>query len=97
MPRFMVAKVALPSYPVDVTITVHLPDELGEPLAAAAAARGVGMEQIAAELVAEGLASQVASDPLEAFLAAGASGHHDPIDIRQVRRDLAARTSATDI
>lgn len=85
------------SYPRWVSITVNLPDELAAPLAAAAAARGVGVEQIAAELVAEGLAGQGAPDPLESFLAAGASGQREPLDIRQLRQDLAARTSANDI
>lgn len=80
-----------------MTITVHLPDELAAPLAAAAAARGVGVEQIAAELVAEGLAGQGTADPLEAFLTAGASGQREPVDIREIRLDLAARTTASNI
>jgi hypothetical protein len=79
-----------------VSITVHLPDELGEPLAAAAAARDVAVEQIAAELVAKGLANDVV-DPLEAFLAAGGSGQREPLDIHQARQDLAARTATSDI
>jgi hypothetical protein len=81
----------------DVTITVHLPDELGEPLAAAAASRGVGVEQVAAELVAEGLAGQGADAALEAFFNAGASGKREALDIRQVRHDLAGRTTAQDV
>ena len=80
-----------------MTITVHLPDELAAPLAAATAPRGVAVEQIAAELVPEVGAGQGGADPLEAFLTAGASGQRDPLDIRQARRDLAARTAANDI
>lgn len=80
-----------------MTITVHLPGELAAPLAAAAAARGVEVEQIAAELVAEGLACQGATNPLEAFLNAGASGQREPMDVRQVRRDLAARTTSSEV
>jgi plasmid stability protein len=80
-----------------VSITVHLPDELAAPLAAAAAARGVGVEQVAAELVAEGLAGQDAPDTLEAFLGSGSSGRHEPLDIHQLRRETAARTTPSGI
>lgn len=38
-----------------MTVTVHLPDELAGRLAAAAARRGVGVDEIAAELVTAGL------------------------------------------
>lgn len=85
------------SYPCDVTITVHLPDELAAPLAAAAAARGVDVEQVAAELVAEGLAGQDAPPVLEAFLGSGSSGRREPLDIHQARRELAARTTPSGI
>ncbi len=74
---------------------MHLPDEKAAPLAAAA--RGVGVEQIAAELVAEGLAGQGATDPLEAFLGSGASGQREPLDLHEARRELAARTTASGI
>lgn len=93
----LLAHAAWDSYPRDVTITVHLPDELAAPLAAAAAARGIAVEQIAAELVAEGLAGKGATDALEAFLGSGSSGQHEPLDIHQARRELAARTTATGI
>ncbi len=79
-----------------MTITVHLPDELAAASAAAAAARGLGVEQVAAQLVAEGLAGQGAADPLEAILTAGASGRREPLDIRQARHHLAARTTVND-
>ena len=62
---------------MDVVITVHLPDELAAPLSAAATARGIGVEQLAAELVAEGLVGQDAIAALEAFLGSGSSaGRH---------------------
>lgn len=77
-----------------MSITVHLPDALAAPLAAAAAARGVGVEQIAAELVAEGLAGRGKSAALEAFLASGSSGRHEPLDINAARRELADRTAS---
>ena len=95
-PNF-VAQCPQHSYSRHVSISVNLPDELAGPLAAAAAARGVGVEQIAAELLAEGLAGHGATDPLEDFLAAGASGQREAFDIRQARRELAARTAASDI
>lgn len=82
---------------MDVTITVHLPDELAGPLAAAAAARGIGVEQIAAELLTEGLAGQGITDPLETFLGSGSSGQHEPLDIHEARRELAAQTTTTGI
>lgn len=80
-----------------MTITVHLPDELAAPLAAAAAARGVEVEQIAAELVAEGLAGSGAVDALEAYLGSGSSGQQEALDIHQARRELATRTTPSGI
>ncbi|MDP3711853.1 MAG: hypothetical protein Q8R60_05135 [Mycobacteriales bacterium] len=74
-----------------MTITVHLPDELAAPLAAAAAARGVDVGQVAAELVAQGLANDTEADPLESFLGSGASGDRSPLDLHGVRAALAAR------
>ena len=40
---------------VEVTVAVHLPDELAGRLAAAAARRGIGVDEIAVELVTAGL------------------------------------------
>lgn len=54
--RTVIDRVALDSYPDKVTVTVHLPDELAGRLAAAAARRGVGVDEIAVELVTAGLA-----------------------------------------
>lgn len=45
-----------------MTITVHLPDELAERLAAVAARRGVDVDQVAAELVTAGLTETESSD-----------------------------------
>lgn len=52
----VIDRVTLDSYPDEVTVTVHFPDELAGRLAAAAARRGVGVDEIAAELVTAGLA-----------------------------------------
>lgn len=52
----MIDRLALASYPDNVTVTVNLPDALAGRLAAAAARRGVGVDEIAAELVTAGLA-----------------------------------------
>ena len=78
-----------------MSITVHLPDELASRLAAAASRRGVDVDVIATELVAAGLDGAAADDPLEAFLGSGASGDHEPFDIHQARRELAARNRTT--
>lgn len=51
----MVDHGATDSYPHEVTVTVHLPDELAGRLAKAAARRGVGVDEIAAEFVTAGL------------------------------------------
>lgn len=77
-----------------MTITVHLPDELAA--APRPQLRGLVVGQVAAQLVAEGLAGQGAADPLQAILTAGASGRRKPLDIRQARRHLAARTTVND-
>ena len=52
--------------------------------------------QVAAQLVAEDLAGQGAADPLQAILTADVSGRRKPLDIRQARRHLAARTTFND-
>ena len=44
-----------------VSVPVHLPDPLAAQLAAVAARRGVGVDQVAAELVAAALAHETAT------------------------------------
>lgn len=52
----MIDRVTFDSYPDEVSVTVRLPDELAGRLAAAAARRGLGVDEVAAELVTAGLA-----------------------------------------
>jgi hypothetical protein len=65
-----------------VSITVHLPDPLAGQLTAVAARRGVAVDQVAAELVAAGLAHDTTTQDLApaaparrlAFAGIGSSG-----------------------
>jgi hypothetical protein len=74
-----------------VSFTVTIPDELAARLRAAAARRGKTLDQIAAEALDERFP---ADDPLEAFIGSGASGHHEPLDIAEIRRDAADAKAA---
>jgi hypothetical protein len=70
-------------------MTVNVPDELAERLAAEAARRGQTVDAVAAELLAAGL-----EDPLAAFIGCGSSGNDEPFELREARRDLAERKLA---
>lgn len=75
--------------------TVHLPDELVDRLAAEAASRGITVDELAAEaLQARFGGAETGGDALEAFIGSGASGRHEPIDMRQARVELAERKAA---
>ncbi|MGH9121512.1 MAG: hypothetical protein ACRDYC_06150 [Acidimicrobiales bacterium] len=59
---------------------VHLPDELVDRLATAAARRGISVDEIAAETLTARFPIEVSgsgSDALEAFIGSGRSGRHD--------------------
>jgi hypothetical protein len=79
-----------------VTLTVTVPDELARRLQAAAAARGVSVEQLAVEVLS-GVDTPIddgeARAALEAFIGAGA-GDGTRFEIHDARRDLAARRRA---
>lgn len=70
-------------------MTVNVPDELAERLAAEAARRGQTVDAVAAALLAAGL-----EDPLAAFIGCGSSGSNEPFELREARRDLAERKLA---
>jgi plasmid stability protein len=64
-----------------MAMTVHLPDELRERLAAEAARRGKSVDELVAEMVAKQLPVQppadTGEDALEAFIGSGSSGRGD--------------------
>ena len=68
-------------------VTVQVPDELGDRLAAEAARRGTSVDELSAQLLAAGLPDE---DTLEAFIGSG-----DPTwassDIYELRSGLAGR------
>jgi hypothetical protein len=78
---------------VSVTVTVELPDELAARISAAAATRGMTVEQLAVEV----LASRYTGQPSISFIGVGASGglqspardHHRTV--RDAFRDRPAR------
>jgi plasmid stability protein len=79
-------------------MAINLPDDVAARLAAEAARRGQDVDELAAELLAgrlpAGPAETADGDPLAAFIGCGASGHREPFDVRQARRDLADRKLA---
>ena len=77
--------------------TVHLPEDLAARLAAEAGRRGLSMDELLVEIVADRLSTVVEpSDPdsLEAFIGCGASGTREPFDIHAARTGLAGRKLA---
>ena len=79
-------------------MTVHLPDELLERLAAEAARRGKSVDALVAEMVAKQLPphlpADAGEDALEAFIGCGSSGSREPFDLRKARRELAEKKLA---
>jgi hypothetical protein len=80
----------LPCQNGDMSMTLHVPEDLGSRLAAEASRRGVSVDELSAQLLAAGLP---VDDPLEAFIGSGDSG--DPAwaarDIHELRSELAVR------
>lgn len=75
--------------------TVHLPEDLAARLAAEADRRGLSMDELLVEIVADRLPTIAErSDPLEAFIGCGASGTREPFDIHAARTELAGRKLA---
>ncbi|MDA8072165.1 MAG: ribbon-helix-helix domain-containing protein [Actinomycetota bacterium] len=72
---------------------VHLPDDLAVRLAVEADRRGLSVDELVAELVADRLHTE-GDDPLEAFIGCGASGQHEPFDIHAARAKMAERKLA---
>ncbi len=79
-------------------MTVPLPDELWERLAAEAARQGKTVDALAAEIVAARLPDPrpavSGEDALEAFIGCGSSGRTEPFDLRRARRELADKKLA---
>ena len=76
-------------------MTVHLPEDLASRLAAEAHRRGLSVDELLVQLVADRLPTiGECSDPLEAFIGCGASGQHEPFDIHAARAKMAERKLA---
>ncbi|MGH9282315.1 MAG: hypothetical protein ACRD0S_05205 [Acidimicrobiales bacterium] len=60
-----------------MSLRVNLPEELAARVAEVAAERGVSAEEVVADAVAAQLSEPLVADPLEAFIASGASGRGD--------------------
>lgn len=60
-----------------MSLLVNLPEELAARVAEVAAERGVSAEEVVADAVAAQLSAPISDDPLEAFVASGASGRGD--------------------
>jgi len=60
-----------------MSLSVHLPEELAERLAAEATRRGMSVDDLSAELLAAGLDAHRQGDALEAFIGSGHSGLGD--------------------
>ncbi len=81
-------------------MTVPVPDELWERLAAEAARQGKTVDDLAAEILAAQLPNPrppiSSGDALEAFIGCGSSGRIEPFDLPRARRDLADKKLAED-
>lgn len=76
-------------------MTVNVPEDLAGRLAAEAERRGVTPDEVAAELLAAGLARD---DPLEAFIGSGASGRGDlGRRHREIRAEMTDGLAARDL
>lgn len=58
----------------DMSMTLHVPEDLASRLAAEAGRRGLSVDDLSAQLLAAGLPPE---DPLEAFIGSGRSGRGD--------------------
>ncbi len=79
-----------------MTVTLTLPDDVARRLEAAAAARGVTVEQLAVEVLGGVESPAVTAEgrsALETFIGSGASDG-SPFDIHEARRELAQRRLA---
>ncbi|HMK97057.1 MAG TPA: hypothetical protein VK425_05870 [Acidimicrobiales bacterium] len=78
-----------------MSLTLHVPEDLANRLAAEATRRGISVDELSAELLDAGLPDE---DPLEVFIGSGDSG--DPAwagrDIHELRSELAARRDLHD-
>ena len=80
-----------------MTMTITLPDNMARRIEAVAAARGETVQEFTVEaldaspLLADPVVDEV--DLLEAFLGCGASGDPRPIDIHEMRDELAVGVS----
>lgn len=81
-----------------MSTTVELPEPLAARLAVEASARGLTVEAVAIEALADRYAPDDArdlDDTLAAFIGCAASGRTEPLDLRDARRELAARKLAS--
>jgi hypothetical protein len=86
------------SYAGGMSQIVHLPDELGNRLAAEAARRGITVDELSAELLAAGLPGPPGEDPLEAFIGSGRSGRGDLARRhREIKSELSQGQAARDL
>jgi plasmid stability protein len=79
-----------------MTVTLTLPDDVAQRLEAAAAARGVSVEQLAVEVLSGVDSPPVTAEgrsALEAFVGSGA-GDGSSFDIHEARHELAERRLA---
>ena len=82
---------------MSMTMTITLPDNMARRIEAVAAARGETVQEFTVEaldaspLLADPVVDEV--DLLEAFLGCGASGDPRPIDIHEMRDELAVGVS----
>ncbi len=76
-----------------MSVTVELPAETLRRLQGEATRRGISIEDVIAELAAR----LPVDDPLESFIAFGASGDTRPFDIHRERAELADKKFAEGI
>ncbi len=79
---------------------LHLPDELVDRLTAEASRRGVTVDELVAETLADRFPARAHPDDrdaLEAFIGCGSSGRREPFDIHQARTELARSKTAETI
>jgi hypothetical protein len=81
-----------------VSVSVNLPDDIAARARWRADERGVSIDQVVTEAFAVQLADEGDShDALEAFIACGSSGRHEPFENHAARTELAERKLAQGI